>query len=212
MTPPENKGANKDLTDNYVVEYDFKTGLYTQNTLKPKVHYPVVYRIKNINRFAYKIEVKSKDSILAFSFSLDDLPKEIFVGQKKEEQATAGSNTDSTSPKPAMQITTNDVKDVKNETPDKKDGLVDVLNSALKILELDKQIAQDAEKLAAISDLINKNNLFLITDFANISSLLDSVDTKIENLEKIATVTEEQKNELENLKSAKKKPNGSKKN
>lgn len=203
-TSPENKGTNTDLTNNYVVEYDFKTRLYTHNTLKPKVHYPIIYRIKNINRFAYKIEVKSKDSVLAFSFSLDDLPKEIFVGQKKEEQATTGSNTDSTSPKPAMQVTTNDVKDVKNETPDKKDGLVDVLNSALKILELDKQIAQDAEKLAAISDLINKNNLGLITDFVNISSLLDSVDIKIEKLEKIAIVSEEQKNELESLKSVKK--------
>ncbi|WP_433812224.1 hypothetical protein [Flavobacterium johnsoniae] len=201
LTPPENKGANKDLTDNYVVEYDFKTGLYTQNTLKPKVHYPVVYRIKNINRFAYKIEVKSKDSILAFSFSLDDLPKEIFVGQKKEEQAASNYISENPSPKPISEANSNDVKDVVGQKTEDKTGLVKILNSTLEILDLDKRIAEETGKLNMISDSINKNTKLLLmsqTKLQEISSELTSIQVeKTKSQDKITPSEEDNKN-LEN--------------
>lgn len=52
----------------YVVEYDFKTGLFPYGRkIKPRVDVPLVFRIKNINRLAYTIDIQSKDSVIGFS-------------------------------------------------------------------------------------------------------------------------------------------------
>jgi hypothetical protein len=175
-----NRGSDK-LTNNYVIEYDFSTGLYTENTVKPKVHIPVIYKIKNINRYAYKIEIKSKDSVLAFSFTLDGLPKEIFVAPKKDQETTSTSTDES--PAPLTGVNSNDVKDVANETPENKMDLVKLLNSTVKIIELNRQIATDSEKLKVVSEKISQNQAFLKKDLDEIKVLKDSVNTKIQELE-----------------------------
>lgn len=66
------QGVNQNVditrTNTYEIEYDFSTGRYTKNNLRLRVNTPVVYRIKNINRLAYKIAIAAKDSILAETF------------------------------------------------------------------------------------------------------------------------------------------------
>ncbi|MBF0695021.1 MAG: hypothetical protein IR153_08190 [Flavobacterium sp.] len=62
-----NRDADSTKTNTYVVEYDFQTGVYKSNNMPLRVNNPVVYKITNVNRLAYEVSVKSKDSILADS-------------------------------------------------------------------------------------------------------------------------------------------------
>lgn len=68
-----NRNVNPTLTNTYVVEYDFRNGTYNRNKFAVQINTPVVFRILNINRLAYKIDVIQKDSILANSFYTNDL-------------------------------------------------------------------------------------------------------------------------------------------
>ncbi len=70
-------------TNTYVIEYDFKSGVYNRNNNKLKVNTPVVYKITNINRLAYDVKVTAKDSVLGYS-QLEGI-YEMF---KKEKTAT----------------------------------------------------------------------------------------------------------------------------
>lgn len=202
---PENKNSKK-LTNNYVVEYDFNTGLNNINTVKPKVHFPLIYRIKNINRYAYKIEVKSKDSVLAFSFSLDGLPKEIFVPKKNEQETLTASLNEG--PKSIPTVSRSDVKDIADDkNQDKKNDLVQVLNSAVYLSDLNKQMTIDTEKLKKISDNMENNTLVLKslnlgsrTDSTQINPIISSIKTEITNLNQNKVLSEEQKALLENFK------------
>lgn len=93
--------ANKDKeTRTYVVEYDFNTGLFPEGKkIRPRVDVPIVFKIKNINRLAYTISVKSKDSVIGFS-DLSGLEKllekneaaKIEADLKKAEAPTALQN------------------------------------------------------------------------------------------------------------------------
>ncbi len=49
----------------YTVIYDFKTGEYVTALLKPKVDRPIVYKVININRLAYNVQVNTADVIVA---------------------------------------------------------------------------------------------------------------------------------------------------
>ena len=67
-----------DTTKTYVVEYDFKTGKYVKALVKPKVDRPIIYKIKNINRLAFDVQVNSKDVVVAetdWFTSAEDLKK-----------------------------------------------------------------------------------------------------------------------------------------
>jgi len=201
-TPPENDDSKK-FADNYVIEYDFSTGLYNKNTVKPKVHYPVVYRIKNINRFAYKIEVKAKDSVLAYSFSLDGLSKQIFAPSKNEKEAVTSSMNDL--PRPIAGMNSNDIKDGADKTLAQKKSLAELMNSTVQILELNKQIATDSEKLNSISKKIdNDSTLFKLLSKLDakdprkeeISKVKKSIEMEIGVLEKVADTNSNKKEEI----------------
>lgn len=56
-----NNGVQPHHTNTYVVEYDFREGVYTRNRLRAKVNRPMVFKITNINRLAYDIRVSAKD-------------------------------------------------------------------------------------------------------------------------------------------------------
>src|SRR5690606_5271366 len=62
-----NRGVDTTRTNTYVIEYDFRTGLYDNKNLKIKVNNPGVFKIKNINRLAYKVEVTGADSVIGYS-------------------------------------------------------------------------------------------------------------------------------------------------
>lgn len=68
-----NNNVNINNTNTYTVEYDFKDGIYKRNNLKLKVNTPVSFKITNINRLAYDINISSKDSILAETFVQEDI-------------------------------------------------------------------------------------------------------------------------------------------
>ncbi|WP_312365257.1 hypothetical protein [Sphingobacterium sp.] len=70
-----NKGVRPKETNTYVVEYNFGQGVFSRNRLAARVNYPMVFKITNINRLAYDINISSIDSILANSLIADDLSK-----------------------------------------------------------------------------------------------------------------------------------------
>lgn len=93
--------------------YDFKLGDYSKDIHKIKVHTPVIFIIKNINPFAYKITITSKDSIVGESKFDKELinyltQKELQKGEEKLslEQVEANKNLS----KQTEVITNNDLK------------------------------------------------------------------------------------------------------
>lgn len=59
-----NRGVDTTKYNTFIIEYDFKTGVYNSNNLKPTVGEPVIFKIVNINRLAYEVEIKAKDSVI----------------------------------------------------------------------------------------------------------------------------------------------------
>ena len=60
-----NRGVDSTTTNTFIIDYDFQTGIYNRNNLKIKVHTPTAFKISNINRLAYNIDVNHSDSTLA---------------------------------------------------------------------------------------------------------------------------------------------------
>ncbi len=60
-----NRGVDSTQTNTFIIDYDFQTGVYNRNNLKIKVHNPAAFKVSNINRMAYDINVKNTDSVLA---------------------------------------------------------------------------------------------------------------------------------------------------
>lgn len=96
---------NKKIPDRfkrtYVVEYDFKTGLFPDGKkIAPRVNVPVVFKIENINRLAYKVIIESKDSSIAVS----EVPEKLELLGKKELEEAKKDLTDA-KPAPTNAIT-----------------------------------------------------------------------------------------------------------
>lgn len=103
--------------------YDFKRGDYSKDIHKIRAHTPVVFRIKNINPFVYKITITPKDSIVGeskfdkeFMNFLTD--RELQKGEDKlsQEQTEASNNA----PKQAEVIVN---KDLKGDSEQKKQNV-----------------------------------------------------------------------------------------
>ncbi|QBN19914.1 hypothetical protein [Flavobacterium nackdongense] len=90
-----NRKVDPKLTNTYVVEYDFQTGTFLKNNLKIKVSNPVVFKITNINRLAYSVNIKASDSIIGYSdlSGLEDLLKKQDIENTKKEIAIIAKNT-----------------------------------------------------------------------------------------------------------------------
>ncbi|MDX6184086.1 hypothetical protein SGQ44_18135 [Flavobacterium sp. Fl-77] len=72
------KNKDVDTTKTYTVIYDFKKGEYLKSLVKPKVDRPIVYKVININRLAFDVQVNSKDVVVAetdWFTSAEDLKK-----------------------------------------------------------------------------------------------------------------------------------------
>lgn len=81
-----NRNVDVTKTNTYMVVYDFKTGVYDSNMLKVQIDRPVVYKIENINRFAYDIRITVKDSVLAGSVFFEEPVDPSILPKEKEEQ------------------------------------------------------------------------------------------------------------------------------
>ena len=77
----ENKSGNKNInkkgldgekivykTETLVVNYNFKSGTFEKEQLKPKHKQPIVFKIININKFAHNTEITSTDLKINDSF------------------------------------------------------------------------------------------------------------------------------------------------
>ena len=62
-----NQKTGRGKTNTYVIEYDFKSGYFKTNNQRIIVNSPVVFKITNINRLAYDVTVKAKDSVIGMS-------------------------------------------------------------------------------------------------------------------------------------------------
>lgn len=103
--------------------YDFQIGDYSKDIHKIKAHTPVVFKIKNINPFVYKITITPKDSVVGeskfdkeFMNFLTD--RELQKGEDKlsQEQTEASNNA----PKQAEIIVN---RDLKGDSEDKKENV-----------------------------------------------------------------------------------------
>lgn len=138
------KGQEKKYVDStrHII-YDFKKQKYDKDINRIKVHTPIVFKIKNINPFAYKVTISSKDSIVASSdyetnFSALLTVKELQKAEEKlsADQAAANSSLQNN----AAQIDKNDVKGTGDERK-KNEETISSLNK-ISVLESENQILQ----------------------------------------------------------------------
>ncbi|MGK6353135.1 hypothetical protein [Parapedobacter sp. DT-150] len=110
-----NRGVDTTRTNTYLIEYDFRTGLYNSNNLKIKVNKPVVFKIKNINRLAYKVEITAADSVIGYS-DLEGL-YELINSEEREQIAQQLQSAESTASPPLATpppLTSDDTSGLKN--------------------------------------------------------------------------------------------------
>lgn len=136
--------------------YDFKAGDYLKDIHKIKVHTPVIFKIKNVNPFVYKITVTPKDSIVGESkFDKDFIDfltkKELQNGEDKlsQEQTESSKN----SPKQTDIIMD---KDLKGNSDEKKENV-----KAISAIVQNQLLSKDTQKA--------KDNI--ITTLSKLSSL-----------------------------------------
>ena len=164
----------------YVVEYDFETGLFPNGKkIRPRVDVPIVFKIKNINRLAYTISVKSKDSVIGFT-DLSGLEK--LIDKKEVEKIEADlkkAQTPITLQSNTLSVNAEDFKYIK--TPIFKALVNDINNANVTLLEdlnaklnevsksfKNKEIALDKTALkASLSDNFRSHFQYQ-TDLANL--------------------------------------------
>ncbi|WP_293888495.1 MULTISPECIES: hypothetical protein [unclassified Sphingobacterium] len=141
-----NKGVRPKETNTYVVEYNFGQGVFSRNRLAARVNYPMVFKITNINRLAYDINISSIDSILANSLIADDLSKWIPAASpvKPETTISQAANQSST-----VDISANDVI---HQGKDSEDKVKAIVADAENI----QYIGREKEKLRVLKDTLEK--------------------------------------------------------
>lgn len=129
-----NRNVLPQQTNTYVIEYDFKTGVYSRNMLNLKVNTPVVFKIININRLAYDIKVAPRDSIIAdtgwengVKEFLDETPLPTVATAKEESNVKTNSEVKA--------IESNDAKSSVKDTV-QRNKMVRSLNEILYNIEL----------------------------------------------------------------------------
>ena len=154
----------------YVIEYDFQSGLFPNGKrIKPRVDVPVVFKITNINRLAYTVNIVSKDSVIGFS-DLSGLElllkknevKEIVENVNKAETSTSLQNNN-------LPVNQNDLL----KAEDKKNGeeLTAMVNDINKTnVELLQQLNS---KINDLSKNTNKENTVIN---------LDTIPSSLKNL------------------------------
>ena len=178
-----NRKVVPSTTNTYVIEYNFKTGVYTRNKLDLEINTPVVFKITNINRLAYDVKVIPRDSILADTgwengvlefLKENSLPTPIEAAQE-ENKATLSLNS-----KPST-LEKYDAKD-KDDTAATK--VAENLNHILYSInsgkdQLDKKILEDTKILQDLET----NKPILIAKKAEIQQKIIVLDAKNQQLE-----------------------------
>ncbi len=193
-------GQEKNFVDKstYIISYDFRTGKYVSPLKRVKVHTPVVFEIRNINPFAYKVTLTPKDSILAAS-SFDKEILQIIARWDSQEAegklATSQSDLGKNMANQASSLIAGDFKDsnVNGEVieAEKNQQAFNVVNE---ILELDKKIRNEERGRDSVSSLLNvkkkeiekidttnfdETNALSLQKVDDLKKIIDSQDLKI---------------------------------
>jgi archaellum component FlaC/nitrogen fixation protein len=163
-----NRGVRPEETNTYVIEYDFKSGVYNRNMLNLEINTPVVFKIININRLAYDVKVTPRDSILAdtgwengvLEFLKENTLPTTTNAKEEENKAKLNSETKSSA----------------LEKDDVKDGANDKGNTALNLNTILSNIKADKD---AIQEEIAKNEL-IKKPFVDRKKELENAYPKIE--------------------------------
>lgn len=152
-----NRKTGRGKTNTYVIEYDFKSGYFKTNNQRIIVNSPVVFKITNINRLAYDVTVKAKDSVIGMSEM--EGAYEMFKNEqiKKLEDQIKTSDINKTNFQPITAVVAEDFKGSDKENK-----------------ELKKSVNN------FITELSSKSNLSLNTIVDG-----DEIKTALESIEKI---------------------------
>ena len=118
----------------FVIEYDFKTKKYPQNGVKPWIHQPVIYKITNINRLVYSVDITSRDSIISLETAIPEVLSKDSVSNKTTDSKLA---EDGAIEQASSKISTGDLKKV-GTSADQIHRVIDGLSS-VEALRLDSQ-------------------------------------------------------------------------
>ncbi len=118
-----NRKMGKRRTNTYVIEYDFKSGYFKKNNQKIIVNSPVVFKIVNINRLAYEVRVKAKDSVIGVS-NMEGLT-ELFKKEQIEnlEKQINTSDINKSNIQPFTAVVVDDFKGSENENKELKKSI-----------------------------------------------------------------------------------------
>lgn len=161
---------NIDTTKTYFVIYDFKKGEYIKGLIKPRVDRPVVYKIININRLAFDVEVNTSDDIVAetdwFS-STEDLKK--ITGLLNQTNTTSQTKLEEVVELPDFMA--------KSKTPNIKETKND---NEIKVLKESDEWSLELLKLEnELNDLFNKEQ-----NYEYYKSIFGDVSISIEDTKK----------------------------
>lgn len=151
-----NLKTGRGKTNTYVIEYDFKSGYFKKNNQRIIVNSPVVFKISNINRLAYDVTVKAKDSVIGMS-EMEGV-YEMFKNEqiKKLEDQIKTSDINKTNFQPITAVVAEDFKGSPKETKELKKAVNNF-----------------------ITELSSKSNLSLNT------LVEDEIKTALDSIEKI---------------------------
>jgi hypothetical protein len=118
-----NRKMGKRRTNTYVIEYDFKSGYFKKNNQKIIVNSPVIFKIVNINRLAYDVSVKAKDSVIGVS-NMEGLT-ELFKKEQIEnlEKQINTSDINKSNIQPFTAVVVDDFKGSENENKELKKSI-----------------------------------------------------------------------------------------
>lgn len=118
-----NRKMGKRRTNTYVIEYDFKSGYFKKNNQKIIVNSPVIFKIVNINRLAYEVRVKAKDSVIGVS-NMEGL-RELFKKEQIEnlEKQINTSDINKSNIQPYTAVVVDDFKGTVKENKELKKSI-----------------------------------------------------------------------------------------
>ncbi|MGK6351513.1 hypothetical protein [Parapedobacter sp. DT-150] len=178
-------GKQKNFVDTTtrIISYDFRTGKYVYPLKRVKVHTPVVFEVRNINPFAYKVTLTPKDSILAASSFDKELLQIIAKWDIQEAEGKLATSQNDLSKNIASQTSSLIAGDFKES---KADGKVKAtaqqnqkaFNIVNELLKLDEKIRDEKGRQDSIAVLSDLDSLVLHEKGANGFRILDSVNAQ----------------------------------
>jgi hypothetical protein len=157
-----NRNVDTTRTNTYVIEYDFKKGIYVRNKLCLLVNTPTVFKVSNINNLAYNITIRSNDVILAETALTDNFKEEL-------KEAISTKNTvivaDKNGVITAQKLDLSNIDKKYDFKDDKKDGLDPFLKSLESTEKVTKLIAEKQQLNLQLKNL-NLDNKILESNIA----------------------------------------------